>query len=126
MGIDPKYARILHQDKFIIDILTTAKDKPNIDLNKLANLIANKKIRVEDDVWIQYQEYTRERQSDPETLNNLIDQTINENAGAVADYRSGKTNVLGFLVGQVMKLSKGQSDPQTVSRLLLEKLERGQ
>lgn len=123
MGIDPKYAKIIYCDKTTIDILSEAKNKENIDINKLANLIVNKKIQPEKNIWLQYREITRKRQSDNKTLITLIDQVIKKNPNAVTDYRRGKTNVLGFLVGQVMKLSKGHADPQSVSRLLLEKLE---
>jgi aspartyl-tRNA(Asn)/glutamyl-tRNA(Gln) amidotransferase subunit B len=40
----------------------------------------------------------------------------------VEQYRSGKTAVLGFLVGQAMKASRGQADPAAVNRMLKEKL----
>ena len=37
-------------------------------------------------------------------------------------YKSGKTGVIGYLVGQVMKLSKGQANPAAVNELLKTKL----
>jgi aspartyl-tRNA(Asn)/glutamyl-tRNA(Gln) amidotransferase subunit B len=40
----------------------------------------------------------------------------------VAGYRAGKTNVMGFLVGQVMKASRGKADPALVNELLRKKL----
>ncbi|MGD0014867.1 MAG: hypothetical protein ABSD56_10665, partial [Bryobacteraceae bacterium] len=40
----------------------------------------------------------------------------------VEQYQGGKTAVLGYLVGQVMKASRGQANPATVNRLLKEKL----
>jgi aspartyl-tRNA(Asn)/glutamyl-tRNA(Gln) amidotransferase subunit B len=40
----------------------------------------------------------------------------------VEQYRGGKTTVMGFLVGQVMKASRGQANPQTVNELLKAKL----
>ena len=39
-------------------------------------------------------------------------------------YRSGKTNLFGFFVGQVMKETKGQANPQKVNELLQEELEK--
>ena len=47
-----------------------------------------------------------------------------ENAGIVEEYRSGKEKVYGFLVGQVMKKTKGKADPGTVNELLKQSLER--
>ncbi|HJN18561.1 MAG TPA: Asp-tRNA(Asn)/Glu-tRNA(Gln) amidotransferase GatCAB subunit B, partial [Armatimonadota bacterium] len=55
-------------------------------------------------------------------LGPIIDQVIAENAAAVADYREGKKKAKGALVGGVMKLTKGQADPQQVNRLIDEKL----
>ena len=44
-------------------------------------------------------------------------------AQAVADYKAGKEQALKFLVGQVMKATRGRANPQLVNRLLKEKLE---
>ena len=41
----------------------------------------------------------------------------------VIDYKKGKTNVVGFLVGQVMKESKGKANPQIINNLIRTKLE---
>jgi aspartyl-tRNA(Asn)/glutamyl-tRNA(Gln) amidotransferase subunit B len=40
----------------------------------------------------------------------------------VAEYKRGKTNVAGFLVGQVMKASRGKADPAIVNELVTKKL----
>jgi aspartyl-tRNA(Asn)/glutamyl-tRNA(Gln) amidotransferase subunit B len=40
----------------------------------------------------------------------------------VADYRAGKAKVFGFFVGEVMKRTRGQANPQRVNQLLKEKL----
>jgi aspartyl-tRNA(Asn)/glutamyl-tRNA(Gln) amidotransferase subunit B len=40
----------------------------------------------------------------------------------VADYQAGKESAIGFLVGQVMKATKGQANPGLVNKLLKEKL----
>ena len=55
-------------------------------------------------------------------LNKIVADVIKNNPNPVEEYKKGKTGVLGFLVGQVMKLSGGKADPKTVSTLLLEKL----
>jgi aspartyl-tRNA(Asn)/glutamyl-tRNA(Gln) amidotransferase subunit B len=48
----------------------------------------------------------------------LIATVLEKNADAVAQYRSGKTNALGFLVGQVMKATSGKANPARVNELL--------
>jgi aspartyl-tRNA(Asn)/glutamyl-tRNA(Gln) amidotransferase subunit B len=53
-----------------------------------------------------------------------IEEVIDSHAGPVAQYRAGKTQTLGFLVGQAMKRSGGRAEPKTVQRLMRRALER--
>ena len=55
-------------------------------------------------------------------LGRLIDDVIANNAAKVAEYRAGKTALLGFFVGQVVRASGGKANPQSVSKPLEEKL----
>ena len=57
-----------------------------------------------------------------EQINLWVDQVIASNPRSVQDYRGGKQQALGFLVGQVMKLSQGRASPERVNALLREKL----
>ena len=61
--------------------------------------------------------------SDEKQLLAIIDNIISANSGNVDKYKSGKTNLLGFFVGQVMKETKGQANPEVVNRLLKQKLD---
>jgi len=56
--------------------------------------------------------------SDAEAIGELAVQVIKENAQAVADYRKGKTQSLTFLVGQVMRKTRGRANPKQTSELL--------
>lgn len=60
--------------------------------------------------------------SDTSALAAIVDQVIAANPKQVDQYKSGKTAVLGFLVGQVMKASRGQANPGTVNGILKERL----
>ena len=60
--------------------------------------------------------------SDEEQLAAAVDQVIREHADAVANYRAGNEKSLGFLVGQVMRISGKRANPQLVNRLLRERL----
>jgi aspartyl-tRNA(Asn)/glutamyl-tRNA(Gln) amidotransferase subunit B len=60
--------------------------------------------------------------SDEGALGKILDEVIAASPKQVEQYRSGKAAVLGYLVGQVMKASRGQADPAAVNRLLKEKL----
>jgi aspartyl-tRNA(Asn)/glutamyl-tRNA(Gln) amidotransferase subunit B len=60
--------------------------------------------------------------SDTGALDQIVDTVIAANPKQVEQYRSGKTTVINFLVGQVMKASRGQAKPDTVTELLKQKL----
>ncbi|MDY6966000.1 MAG: hypothetical protein SVM80_08550 [Halobacteriota archaeon] len=51
-----------------------------------------------------------------------VTEAISENENAVNDYKNGKNGALNFLVGQVMKKTRGTADPAEVQRILKEKL----
>lgn len=60
--------------------------------------------------------------SDTGALEKLVDDAIAANPKQVEQYRGGKTALLGYLVGQVMKASRGQANPATVNDVLKSKL----
>ena len=63
-----------------------------------------------------------EQVSDDKAIMKLIDKVISENQDKVKDYLGGKDKLLGFFVGQVMKLSQGKANPGLVNKLLKESL----
>jgi aspartyl-tRNA(Asn)/glutamyl-tRNA(Gln) amidotransferase subunit B len=60
--------------------------------------------------------------TDSGALENLVDQIIADNPDQVQQYRDGKVQVIGFLVGQCMQLSKGKANPAQVNEILRSKL----
>ncbi len=60
--------------------------------------------------------------SDEGTLEKMIDEVLAKNPTQVAQFKEGKQQVLGFLVGQVMKASGGKANPGKVNELLKKKL----
>lgn len=62
--------------------------------------------------------------SDTDSLTALIDETIKENAKTAQDYQSGKETAIMFLVGQVMKKSKGKANPKVVQEMLKGRLKQ--
>jgi aspartyl-tRNA(Asn)/glutamyl-tRNA(Gln) amidotransferase subunit B len=60
--------------------------------------------------------------SDEGSLAAIIENVINANPKSVADFKEGKEKAIGFLVGQVMKETKGQANPGVVNKLLKDKL----
>ncbi len=60
--------------------------------------------------------------SDTGALERIVDDVLAANPKQAAQYKSGKTAVIGFLVGQVMKASRGQANPAAVNEVLKRKL----
>jgi aspartyl-tRNA(Asn)/glutamyl-tRNA(Gln) amidotransferase subunit B len=60
--------------------------------------------------------------SDEGEIEKIVDAVVANNEKSVSDYRSGKQNAMGFLVGQVMKESKGSANPQLAADILKKKL----
>ena len=60
--------------------------------------------------------------SDEAAIRAAVDAVLAENEKAVATYKSGKTQVLGALVGQVMKRMGGKANPVVVNKVLVERI----
>lgn len=62
--------------------------------------------------------------NDESEIQKIVDKVIAENAKAVSDYKNGKTNVLGWLMGQVMKQSQGKANPKQAQEMVKVALEK--
>ena len=60
--------------------------------------------------------------SDEAALLTIVQRVLADNPGPVASYRAGKTTLLGWFVGQVMRATRGQANPALVNRLVAEQL----
>jgi len=60
--------------------------------------------------------------SDPAQLLPMINDILDQNSQSVEDFKNGKDRAVGFLVGQIMKASKGKANPGVVNKLLQEEL----
>ena len=60
--------------------------------------------------------------SDSASILPIIDELISEHPKEVESFKNGKTKLLGFFVGQLMKRTRGKADPKLANRLLSEKL----
>ena len=61
--------------------------------------------------------------NDEGEIERLVDEVLNNNPDNIEKYKNGKTKLLGFFVGEVMKLSKGKANPSTLNKLLKKKLD---
>jgi len=70
-----------------------------------------------------YEKEKPQQITDSSAIEKIIDEIIAANPKQVEQYRAGKKTVIGFFVGQAMKASKGQANPQMVNELLTKKLD---
>ena len=62
--------------------------------------------------------------TDTSEIESVIDNVLSDNLNEVAAYKNGKTKLITFFVGQVMKATRGKANPQLVNEILKKKLEK--
>jgi len=62
--------------------------------------------------------------SDEGALLKMVTEVLDNNAQSIEDFKNGKDRAIGFLVGQIMKASRGQANPQMINKLLLEEIQK--
>ena len=60
--------------------------------------------------------------SDDATLRGLVTNSLDNNPQSIEDFKNGKDRAIGFLVGQIMKATKGQANPPMLNKILLEEI----
>ena len=60
--------------------------------------------------------------SDSGQLLAWVNEALDNNPKSIEDYKNGRDRAIGFLVGQIMKASKGQANPQMINKMLLEEI----
>ncbi|MBR2468392.1 MAG: Asp-tRNA(Asn)/Glu-tRNA(Gln) amidotransferase subunit GatB [Clostridia bacterium] len=107
------------------------------ELSELVTLVAKKEIsatagkQVFEKMWetgksanVLVEELGLKQVNNDDELLSYVVAAIQNNPQSVADYKSGKLSAIGFLVGQVMKASKGKANPQKVNEMLKAELEK--
>jgi len=104
----------------IIKLLKLVKEKTITEAT--AELILREMIvRPEDPELLLVQDNVM-RIYDEHILEPIVEETLDENAQAILDYKSGKKEAMNFLVGQVMRKTRGRGDSETIRRILLRRL----
>ncbi|NMC36248.1 Asp-tRNA(Asn)/Glu-tRNA(Gln) amidotransferase subunit GatB [Candidatus Beckwithbacteria bacterium] len=111
--------------KYYEETIKAGKGK-DIDSLTIANAIKNKKVdwqKLKPEAVIeQIAKEKAETVSDTSELEPIIEKVLAANPQIVAQYKAGKTQVLGFLVGQVMRETQGKADAKIVNKLLHKKI----
>lgn len=130
-GIEKKYSALLTEEleqvQFLEQLFLVAHTQ-KLDINKLANMIANKKITFSLDMDIaellgNFQMATQVVSVDDSELDTIIAQVITENPNEVSEYKAGKVQLLNFFFGQVMKKLGKKVDSGLIKTKLEKQLE---
>jgi len=102
--------------------------KHKLLVSELANVIINKRVDIEELppaelVQILIKKKVRPKISEIQ-LKKVIKQVLMKNPRVIADFKDGKTQAVEFLLGQVMRETKGAADPNLTRKILLEKLKK--
>ncbi|MGL6008747.1 MAG: Asp-tRNA(Asn)/Glu-tRNA(Gln) amidotransferase subunit GatB, partial [Culicoidibacterales bacterium] len=62
--------------------------------------------------------------SDTGLITDVVTKTLDANPQSIEDFKNGKDRAIGFLVGQIMKQTKGQANPQVVNQILMEEINK--
>lgn len=123
--------KVINENKILITEFIVSPE----NIGKLINLINNKTVSttIGREVFAEMLKDNKEPQiivkeknlvqiSDSSQIEKVIDEIIASNEKQVEEYRNGKEKVLGFLVGQIMRETKGKANPQVVNEILIQKL----
>ena len=90
--------------------------------SKLAKKVFAEMVKSDKAPSVLVKELGLEQVSDTGAIEKLVDETLAENPQSIADFKAGKDRALGFMVGQIMKKSRGKANPAMVNEMLLKKL----
>jgi aspartyl-tRNA(Asn)/glutamyl-tRNA(Gln) amidotransferase subunit B len=131
-----QFAKDFSLEKGLVEAMVTSKKKANwfeavlkqakkdkVDANKLAKAIINKKFKykIGDDAKAVMASYGKSVQTDTidsSQLEAIAQKMLDANPDAVAKYKAGKTQIIGFLMGQVMREAKKKINPKLVKDTL--------
>ena len=102
-------------------LITRIKD--NTISGKIAKTVFETMLEDESDVDTIIENKGLKQVTDSGEIEKFVDEVISNNPDQVQQYKDGKQQVIGFLVGQCMQLSKGKANPAQVNELLREKMQ---
>ncbi len=104
----------------IVELVTLVNDKKisSDQAKKVFTKMLEEKLTPKEIV----KKYDMEVIEDSSLIESLVNEVISENQKAIEDYHNGRTNMLDYLVGQVMKKSKGKANPVEAKSKMLERI----
>ena len=112
----------LHQWQEMLELIESGKISASAAYQKLYPMILETP-SVLTTVWAMAEKMNLIQSSDSDFLSEIIKDVLTKNPEKVAEYKKGKKGLLGFFVGEVMKLSKGKAEPKATNTLIMKALD---
>ena len=132
-GLSQVYAEVLTQEGSRADYFEQAVamgEKSHFSAKTIADLMINQNLDRQypepGGLIKRIAEVTNKEYLSQELTQSAVKEVLFKEARAVADFKKGKTQILGFLVGSVQKLLKGKADPKLIQELLQRELKKGE
>lgn len=121
-GISAQYAELLTEEKEKADFYELLVKETKLDPKKIAGEIINNKsyegvVTVEEFLKL-YERENPKLESDASVITDVVSKVLAANSDAVAKYKAGKIEVIGFLIGQVQRELRGKADPAETKKIL--------
>lgn len=131
IGVRPQFAWLLAEPEIpspTLDVIFAKGSAVKLTPDQIASVIVNQKLDIsatspEEIVRITQAKFAKDEVA-PEVLQNSIDKVLGEQAQAVTDFRAGKQQSFGFLMGAVMKELGKKVDPNIVKEALVSALQK--
>ena len=112
----------LHQWQEMLELIESGKISASAAYQKLYPTILETP-SVSTTVWTMAEKMNLIQSSDSDFLSEIVKDVLTKNPEKVAEYKKGKKGLLGFFVGEVMKLSKGKAEPKATNALIMKALD---
>ena len=112
----------LHQWQEMLELIESGKISASAAYQKLYPTILETP-SVSTTVWTMAEKMNLLQSSDSDFLNEIVNDVLTKNPEKVVEYQKGKKGLLGFFVGEVMKLSKGKAEPKATNALIMKALD---
>jgi len=127
LGVSIESAQIICRNKRQLTKFKAALDlgkKAGIEAKKIANQMINRPDPKQSpaDIIAEIRKNLNKFTLSPEEIDKVVDKVIKHNPKAAADFKSGKTQVMGFFIGQVQKETGNQADPKITAQKISQKL----
>ena len=115
-----KIEEFIVNPKMLAELLTLIDN--NTISGKIAKTVFEEMVKTGNQAIKIVEEKGLKQVTDTGAIEKIIDEVLNNNVKSIEDYKNGKDKALKFLIGQVMKESRGKANPQMVNEILLKKL----